>query len=167
MTSVLVQTKKNIVLVKFAPNLLLFAFFLLFSTKNAENEDFDRHQKIQQLVWKHFFISLLSNKLQKSFLVFWKSQEKVVILSARSFLQLVLSENYHLCRNIRSYSSFGRVEDCRAEDCCVFWPAFGCCAHPKAGSNIFSTIFPHHIVCSTIYLVYFTCKIKRSLVSFC
>ena len=25
--------------------------------------------------------------------------------------------------------------------CCVFWPAFGFCAHPKAGRNIFSAVF--------------------------
>ena len=25
--------------------------------------------------------------------------------------------------------------------CCVFWPAFGCCAHPKAGPNTFFSLF--------------------------
>ena len=32
-------------------------------------------------------------------------------------------------------------------NCCVFWPALGCCAHPKAGQNLFfshfSTFFVH------------------------
>ena len=31
-------------------------------------------------------------------------------------------------------------------NCCVFRPAFGCCAHPKAGRNLFSAIF--NLFCS-------------------
>ena len=27
--------------------------------------------------------------------------------------------------------------------CCVFWPAFGCCVHPKAGWLLFSAVFSH------------------------
>ena len=31
--------------------------------------------------------------------------------------------------------------------CCVFWPDFGCCAHPKAGQNFFSAVF--NLLCFT------------------
>ena len=40
------------------------------------------------------------------------------------------------------------------DSCCVFWPAFGCCAHLKAGRNIFfsrfSTFFVHFRAFSVI-----------------
>ena len=26
-------------------------------------------------------------------------------------------------------------------NCCVFWPPFGCCTHPKAGQTTFSAVF--------------------------
>ena len=29
----------------------------------------------------------------------------------------------------------------KVQICCVFWPAFGCCAHPKAGLNTFLRSF--------------------------
>ena len=31
--------------------------------------------------------------------------------------------------------------------CCVFWPAFGCCTHPKAGWNIFFSRFSTFFAC--------------------
>ena len=30
---------------------------------------------------------------------------------------------------------------CSLGMCCVFWPAFGCCVHPKAGRNTFFSYF--------------------------
>ena len=47
------------------------------------------------------------------------------------------------------YSDSGHrnMSDCRTAHCCVFWPAFGCCAHLEAGQNTFlepfSTFFVH------------------------
>ena len=34
------------------------------------------------------------------------------------------------------------------EGCCVFWPAYGCCTHPKAGRNLFFSSF------STFFVIF-------------
>ena len=46
-----------------------------------------------------------------------------------------------ISRNAKTENTLHTL-DC-IHNCCVFWPAFGCCAHPKAGStNFFSRFQP-------------------------
>ena len=34
----------------------------------------------------------------------------------------------------------------RSSDCCVFWPAFGCCTHPKTGQTTFFSRFQPFLI---------------------
>ena len=41
------------------------------------------------------------------------------------------------------------------QTCCVFWPAFGCCAHPKAGQNNVLAVFRLFSSCQPLQDVYY------------
>ena len=56
---------------------------------------------------------------------------------------------YSLC--VQFTSKFPNV-------CCVFWPAFGCCAHPRAGWNTFVQPFSTFFVHSHLFQLFHGCN---------
>ena len=39
-----------------------------------------------------------------------------------------------------------RQRDCKRGKCCVFWPAFGCCADAKAGRTTYKLLLPPYLL---------------------
>ena len=65
--------------------------------------------------------------------------------------QLVTLEHHSSC--FRSYLG-PEVRSLNLDTtCCVFWPAFRCCAHPKAGRNLFSAVFQPFLFISKLFQV--------------
>ena len=96
--SVWVLTKKNMILLNCTPNFLLFPFFQLFSTKNAENYYFDQCLGLRstQTLVEIYNILLSLTQSQTLFLALLAAELKAVCSDNNCIYSVVLLALTHL-----------------------------------------------------------------------